>query len=115
MYLYIDSHPRLVVLCKFNTVSEHFSQCFVSLFAVVSHYLNVTFFFIFVPFCFLYVVLHQYAMLLFVDSKHAIVYFCIICKLIKKSFFFPYENVYCTAKKVASYSEYFVEVDFLRI
>lgn len=33
---------RLVVLCKFNTVSEHISV-FVSLFTVVSHYLNVTF------------------------------------------------------------------------
>lgn len=61
------------------------------------------------------IVLHWYTMLSFVDSEHAIVYFCIICKLIKKFSFFPYENVYCMAKKVASYSEYLVEVDFLRI
>lgn len=33
------------------------------------------------------------------NQKHAIVYFSIICKLIKKTFFFPYENVYCMAKK----------------
>lgn len=36
---------RLVVLCTFNTVSEHISV-FVSLFTVVSHYLNVFFIFI---------------------------------------------------------------------
>lgn len=49
-------------------------------------------------------------------QKHAVVYFSIICKLIKKKlgFFFPYENVYCMAKKVATYSEYLVEVDFFK-
>lgn len=88
------------MLCKFNTVSEHISQCFVSLSTVVSHYLNVTFLslILFCLFCML-IVLHWYTMLSFVDSKHAIVYFCIICKLIKKIIFFPYENVYCMAKK----------------
>lgn len=48
-------------------------------------------------------------------QKHAVVYFSIICKLIKEnSFFFPYKIVYCMAKKVATYSEYLVEVDFFK-
>lgn len=39
-------------------------------------------------------------MLSFVDPEHAIVYFSIICKLIKeKSFFFPYTIDYCMTKK----------------
>lgn len=33
---------RLVVLCKFNTVSEHISQCLFH-YLLSSHYLNVTF------------------------------------------------------------------------
>ena len=49
-------------------------------------------------------------------QKHAIVYFCIICKLIKKkSVFFSLWKCLLYGKKVASYSEYLVEVDFLRI
>lgn len=54
-------------------------------------------------------------MLSFVDTKHAIVYFCIICKLIKKSSFFFLMKMFIVWQKVASYSEYLVEVDFLRI
>lgn len=60
------------------------------------------------------IVLHWYAMPPFVDSKHAIVYFCIICKLIKVFFFFLLK-MFIVWQKVASYSEYLVEVDFLRI
>lgn len=46
--------------------------------------------------------------------KHAIVYFSIICKLIK---FFCFSLWKCLlyGKNVATYSEYLVEVDFLRI
>lgn len=70
-------------------------------------------FFLFV----LYVVMHRYTMLSFVDLKHAIVYFCIICKLIKKKqfHFFSFWKCLLYGNEVASYSEYLVEVDFLRI
>lgn len=103
------------MLCKFNTVSEHISRCFVSLSTVVSHYLNVTFLslILFRLFCML-IVLHWYTMLSFVDSKHVIVYFCIICKLIKKSFFFLMK-MFIVWQKSSILSEYLVEVDFLRI
>lgn len=47
-------------------------------------------------------------------QKHAIVYFSIICKLIKK-FLFSLWKCLLYGKNVATYSEYLVEVDFLRI
>lgn len=59
--------------------------------------------------------LHWYTMLSFVYSKkHAVVYFSIICKLIKNFFFSLWKLLY-GKKNVATYSEYLVEVDFLRI
>lgn len=47
-------------------------------------------------------------------QKHAIVYFSIICKLIKQILFSLWKCL-LYGKNVATYSEYLVEVDFLRI
>lgn len=49
------------------------------------------------------------------NQKHAVVYFSIICKLIKKkNFFFSLWKCLLYGKKVATYSEYLVEVDFFK-
>lgn len=95
VFVHCLSHPCLVVLCKFNTVSGHISQCVcfviyccLSLFKCDN----------FLSLCFsMSTVLHWYTMLSFVlfnnnnKKKHAVVYFSIICKLINKKnlFFFP--------------------------
>lgn len=110
MYLYIASHPCLVVLCKFNTVSEHISSvCFIICWCL--SLFNVTFFKNLFLFTMLIVCIGIPCIHLLIQ-KHAIVYFSIICKLIKFFLFFPDENVLLYGKKVATYSEYLVEVDF---
>lgn len=118
VFVHCLSHPCLVVLCKFNTVSGHISQCVcfviyccLSLFKC-DNFLSLCF--LCRLFCIVY---HAFICFIQQQKKHAVVYFSIICKLInkKKSFFFPYGN-YCMSKEtVATYSEYLVEVDFLRI
>lgn len=112
--MYIDFHHRLVVLCTFNESNWTYVTvfCFVT---VVSHYLNVT------------VLIDLLAVFLgggccidklfFSHSKHVIVYFCIICKLIKEKsvLFFFLIKMFIVRQKSSIFTEYLVEVDFLRI
>ena len=95
---------RFIIYCRLSLFKCHFFISFVCLFVCFVRWLFVCFF---AP---------VYRAFICWFQKHAIVYFCIICKLIKKkSVFFSLWKCLLYGKKVASYSEYLVEVDFLRI